>query len=251
VRAVVLCFPNNPTGAVMTLAEARALAAALEAELDAEEARGGGFVVLLDEVYLGIEGSAHVSLLQVASPRLARQACLVLSASKGLGAMPGARAAWVTAGDPALIGEMVKVQSAASGNASTISQAGLEAALTHCLREPQALSDVSEYYLQRATLMATRLNQLGLAHGLGALCTIPRSTFYVWADFSRLDSVQTDLEIFERLLDLGVAVVPGSAFSMEPEARLLRFSCAQDDLDDLERAVSVIDRALCQLRAAQ
>ena len=73
------------------------------------------------------------NLLQHASPRLAQRICLVLSASKGLGAMPGARAAWVTAPDPELITHMSKVQSAATGNASTISQAGLEAALQHCM----------------------------------------------------------------------------------------------------------------------
>lgn len=97
VRAVVLCAPNNPTGAVMSRDEAEGLAAVLEAELAREGSRG--FIVLLDEVYIGIESDAHVSLLQFASPSLQKRICLVLSASKGLGAMPGARAAWVTCGD--------------------------------------------------------------------------------------------------------------------------------------------------------
>lgn len=246
VRAVVLCFPNNPTGAVITPAEARELASTLEDELECEEARGGGFLVLLDEVYLGIENAPHVSMLQHASPRLAQRICLVLSASKGLGAMPGARAAWLTAPDPELITHMSKVQSAATGNASTISQAGLEAALQHCMQDSKALPAVSSYYAERVRLVASHLNELGRAHGIGEVCSVPDGTFYVWADFSKLDTVQTDVEMFERLLELGVAVVPGSAFSMRPEAKLVRFSCAQDDLTELERAMEIVGRALDQ-----
>ena len=67
VRALVLCTPNNPTGATLRSGEATALAAALEAEL----VQGAGFVVLLDEVYIGIESTRHVSLLTAASPALA------------------------------------------------------------------------------------------------------------------------------------------------------------------------------------
>jgi aspartate/methionine/tyrosine aminotransferase len=95
-----------------------------------------GFIVLLDEVYIGIESKEHISLLNAALPALFWRICLVLSASKGLGAMPGARAAWVTCGDASIVLEMAKIQSCASGNASTISQIGLEAALRHCLLSP-------------------------------------------------------------------------------------------------------------------
>ena len=108
------------------------------------------------------------------------------------------------------------------------------------------LPAVSSYYAERVRLVASHLNELGRAHGIGEVCSVPDGTFYVWADFSKLDTVQTDVEMFERLLELGVAVVPGSAFSMRPEAKLVRFSCAQDDLTELERAMEIVGRALDQ-----
>ena len=107
VRAVVLCSPNNPTGRCFDSAEAGRICAQLDAELDA----GEDFVVLLDEVYVGITRAQHVSLLGAASVGLRRRMCLVLSGSKGLGAMPGARIAWVTCLDAELVRNMATCQS--------------------------------------------------------------------------------------------------------------------------------------------
>jgi aspartate/methionine/tyrosine aminotransferase len=181
VRAVVLCAPNNPTGAVLTKDAARALAAVLEDEMQKELAARStarGFIILLDEVYLGIEAQEHVSLLQVASEALARRICLVLSASKGLGAMPGARAAWVTCMDPSLVLEMAKIASCTTGNASTIAQAGLEAGLRHCMSDPRVLEDVRDYYALRTQRIVDGLNGVARKHGLGApLASVPAATF--------------------------------------------------------------------------
>jgi len=203
VRLVVVCSPNNPTGACMTVLEARAIAEFLEKKLQEQYMKGGkGFLVLLDEVYLGIESVPHVSLMQVVGgdkslPLLEQHLCLVLSCSKGLGAMPGVRAAWVTSHSTALIQEMVKIQSNASANASTLSQAGLQAALEHIMSGYQhaddskqstlsPLEEVNRYYSTRTTAMVTGLNRLGRKYGLGKLCEQPQGTFYVWADFNPL-----------------------------------------------------------------
>jgi len=247
IRAIVLCSPNNPSGAVMSLSEARAVAGVLEAEMALEPEGSRGFLVLLDEVYIGIEQGGHKSLLQVASPALARRICLVLSASKGLGAMPGARAAWVTCADPELVLEMTKIQSCASGNASTISQAGLGAALQHCMHSPHVLAEVRDYYAVRTRKVAEGLNALARKHGLRRpVCTVPSATFYVWADLSQVGGVQNDRQIFGRLLQLGVACIPGSAFAMEPKRKLVRLSCAQDSLAAIDKALGCFDAALAE-----
>ncbi len=63
VRALVLCFPNNPTGAMLTKPQAQEIAAVLDEELCRHPTPG--FVLVLDEVYLGICHQEFYSILQV------------------------------------------------------------------------------------------------------------------------------------------------------------------------------------------
>lgn len=63
--------------------------------------------------------------------------------------------------------------------------------------------------------------------------------------------METDIELQEYLRDMyktskegiGVAVVPGSAFGMNPKDKLIRISCAQE-LTDLKAALDVIEHAV-------
>ena len=114
------------------------------------------------------------------------------------------------------------------------------------MSSPCALSEVRDFYLERTRRVALGLRTLAAKHSLPSLaaCTAPPATFYVWADFSSCAGVESDTLIFQRLLALGVAVVPGSAFSVPPELRLVRLSCAQDSLDALDAALAAIDLAL-------
>jgi aspartate/methionine/tyrosine aminotransferase len=98
IRTLVLCIPNNPTGNMITSTEAKSLCRALDEIYNKYYASDpvGGFSVILDEVYLGITAKPVHSLFNYASPRLRQSIFLILSCSKGLGAMPGARAAWIT-----------------------------------------------------------------------------------------------------------------------------------------------------------
>jgi aspartate/methionine/tyrosine aminotransferase len=66
----------------------------------------------------------------------------------------------------------------------------------------------------------------------------------VWVDFSECKGVGSDKVIFQRLLELGLAVVPGSAFSMPSERRLVRLSCAQASFDALDEAIHCVDQAV-------
>jgi len=273
-RALVLVLPNNPTGAVLDANAARELCAALDEAWETWYADDpeDGFSVVLDEVYLGITAKPVVSLLHHASARLRNALFLVLSCSKGLGAMPGARAAWVTAPSPDLASQVAKVQLATTGNASTISQVGLKAALDHLRTNPRVLEGVWEYYSSRTALVSNRLRVMGEARKLGQVVAPgePQATFYVWADFGRLPKVPgmsaTDLELCAFLKNLvfgenddddsakncattqaplvGVAAVPGSAFGEAPGALRLRFSCACEVMSDLELAMGAVDHAV-------
>ncbi len=92
VRSLILCYPNNPTGACLSEAQAKALCDVLERVHKRHyDQQSASFSVILDEVYVGITQTspAHVSLFQYASEELRKRMFLVLSCSKGLGAMPG------------------------------------------------------------------------------------------------------------------------------------------------------------------
>jgi aspartate/methionine/tyrosine aminotransferase len=119
----VLCYPNNPVGAMLTANQAKEIADTLD-ELLQDPACGDGFSVILDEVYIGITSPdvEYYSVLHFASPRLVQSCFLIVSASKGLGAMPGARAGCLISKNRALLSEILKIQSATAANASIVSQ---------------------------------------------------------------------------------------------------------------------------------
>jgi aspartate/methionine/tyrosine aminotransferase len=205
VRAVILCFPNNPTGAMLTREQAIEIADALDAELRRHPEPG--FALILDEVYVGICHREFYSILQFASPLLLASTFLVLSASKGLGAMPGARAAWLTCGDPAMLAHLVKIQSAASANASSLAQAGLQGALQAVMRRPELMREVAIYYGQRTAYVVARLNRIGEKFGFASpsdpVARACDATFYVWSNFGglRCERAPTDVDLVRALRD--------------------------------------------------
>lgn len=158
------------------------------------------FAVILDEVYLGIHYSTFYSILQYATPRLLASCFLILSCSKGLGAMPGARAAWLTCFDTSLIAPLVKVQSGASANASTIAQMGLQGSLEAIMKRPQYMNEISSYYKRRVDYVISRLKKLNNSLKNGSVtCSECYATFYVWAKFNV--KIGTDVELVSFLRD--------------------------------------------------
>ena len=71
-------------------------------------------------------------------------------------------------------------------------------------------------------------------------CTPPQGGFYVFADFSQVEP--SSQMLFKRLLDGGVAVVPGVAFGSQGEGRArLMFACPNDRID---RCLDLIEETL-------
>ena len=189
-KALLLGYPNNPTGAVMTRERLLAIARVAE-EHD--------LLVISDEIYdrlvYGVEHTCFATL-----PGMRERTILLGGFSKAY-AMTGWRIGYAAA--PAeLLGAMRKVHQYTIMSAPTTSQfAAVEA-----LRNGE--SDVQEMrarYDRRRRLIVDGLNSSGLT------CFEPKGAFYAFPSIAAIG--MTDEEFSERLImEERVACVPGSAF---------------------------------------
>ncbi|MCL6625540.1 pyridoxal phosphate-dependent aminotransferase [Alicyclobacillus shizuokensis] len=220
-KAFLLNSPNNPTGAVYSEAELRALGEVL---LDAD------IFLVTDEIYERlVYGVEHVSLLAL-YPQLADRTLVVNGFSKAF-AMTGWRLGYVAA--PADVAKaLASLQSHATGNPSSVSQVAGIAALSAF--DPGM---VEEFHRRRDRLVA------GLRELPGITCQVPQGAFYAFPNIASLfgkaykGQVITDANAFCELLlehEL-VSAVPGGAFGA-PENIRLSYAVAYEQVETaLER----------------
>ncbi|MBO7667625.1 MAG: aminotransferase class I/II-fold pyridoxal phosphate-dependent enzyme [Firmicutes bacterium] len=190
-KAVVLSFPNNPTGAVMEKEHLEALAALL---------RDKNVYVISDEIYaeMNYTGRRHVSIASL--PDMRERALVVSGFSKAF-AMTGWRLGYIMA--PAeVMGVMKKIHQYALMCSPTASQYGAVEALRGCEADMQSM--VREYD-RRRRLILKGLRDLGLP------CFEARGAFYVFPDISRFGMSSEDF-CSDLLMKERVAMVPGTAF---------------------------------------
>ena len=190
-KAVVLSFPNNPTGAVMEKEHLEALADLL---------RDKNIYVVSDEIYaeMNYTGRRHVSIASL--PEMRERALVVSGFSKAF-AMTGWRLGYVMA--PAeVMGVMKKIHQYALMCSPTASQYGAVEALRGCEADMQSM--VREYD-RRRRLILKGLRDLGLP------CFEARGAFYVFPDISRFGMSSEDF-CSDLLMKERVAMVPGTAF---------------------------------------
>ncbi len=222
-RAILLGFPNNPTGAVLERADVEGIAAiAIEHDL----------IVYADEIYDRlVYGAEHASIASL--PAMRERTVYLAGFSKSY-AMTGWRVGYACA--PAeIVEQMMKIHQYAVMCVPTAGQyAALEALRSG---EPDVRRMVNEYDRRRA-VMWRRFNDIGLA------CIEPRGAFYC---FPNVASTGLDDETFcERLLhEEKVVVVPGSAFG-EGGAGHVR-ACYAASLERIEEACDRIARFVARL----
>ena len=231
-RWLILNSPSNPTGAVYSEAELRALAAVL---LDHPHV-----LILADDIYehLIFDDQAFHTLAQV-EPRLAPRTLTMNGVSKAY-AMTGWRIGFAT-GPRWLLEAMEKLQGQQTSGASSVSQQAALAALEgpkDFIRESRAA------FQGRRDLMVELLNATP-----GLECVSPAGAFYAFASCAGLIGrtspggrvLLTDEDVAHALLDeADVAVVHGSAFGLGP---YIRIAYALDDAS-LRQACEAI-RAFC------
>jgi aminotransferase len=189
-KALLLSYPNNPTGAVMTRENLTQIAALAE-KYD--------LLVISDEIYDRlVYGTPHVNF--AALPNM-RQRTITLGGLSKSHAMTGWRLGWAAA--PAeLLSQMRKIHQYTIMSAPTAAQfAGVEA-LLHGDVHVQTM--VAEYD-RRRQLLVKGLNYLGLE------CFEPKGAFYVFPSVCR-SGMDENVFAESLLQEERVAVVPGSAF---------------------------------------
>ena len=224
-KMLILPFPNNPTGAVMTREDLEPIAELL---------RSTDIMVLSDEIYSELTyGRKHFSIIELEDMR--ERTIYVNGFSKAY-AMTGWRLGYVSAPEP-IITQISKIHQYGIMCSPYISQNAAIEALTSCDKEVTKMVD--EYNIRRKYLVS-EFNRLGLT------CFDPEGAFYVFPCIK--STGLTSDEFCERLLyEEKVAAVPGSAFGASGEG-YMRISYAYS-LKHLMEAMSRIEKFLEKLEA--
>ncbi len=217
-KALLLGFPNNPTGAVMTRENMIALA---------DLAKEHDLVVLSDEIYDQLIYGGHKHVCFASLPGM-RERTITLGGFSKSYAMTGWRIGYAAAPAP-ILAALSKIHQYTIMSAPTPSQAAALQALRNGEEHVHAM--VAEYD-RRRRLIVSGLNELGLP------TFEPLGAFYA---FPCIDASGMNDEIFaESLLkEESVAVVPGNAFSAE--GNFVR-CCYATSYDKLEEALERIHR---------
>ena len=220
-RWLLLNSPGNPTGAVYSADDLRAIGEALRPH--------PRILVLSDDIYapLRYTPGAHATLA-VVCPDLAERIVTVSGVSKSH-AMTGFRIG-VAAGPEWLIAAMERLQSHSSGNPSSIGQAAAVAAF----EGPQHF--LGEW---RDRLRARRDSVVAAIDAIPGLSTpVPDGAFYCLVDAAPLIARFGDDEALGlHLLDHGVAVVAASAFGGRDGFRI-SFAASEDTLAEAIRRIA-------------
>lgn len=214
-RVLLLSYPNNPTGAIMTRSDLEELAdVVVENDL----------LVVSDEVYAKLTYSgSHASFAQLEGMQ---ERTVILNGLSKSHAMTGWRIGYAL-GDPDLVGAMTKIHQYTMLCAPTMAQV---AALEAMQKGDEEMVHMRHEYNLRRRMFVSGLNRIGLD------CFEPKGAFYA---FPSVRSWGLSSEEFaERLLkEQKVAVVPGNVFGQSGEG-FLRCSYATSR----EELIEALDR---------
>lgn len=226
-KILVMPFPNNPTGSIMTREDLEPVA---------EFVKEHDLYVLSDEIYseLSYKGD-HVSIASL--PGMRERTIVINGFSKGF-AMTGWRLGYCC-GPEAILKQMIKLHQFAIMCAPTNSQYAAVEGLRNCEEE---VEEMRKAYNQRRRFLMHEFARMGLE------CFEPYGAFYV---FPSIEEFQMSSDEFAtRLLkEERVAVVPGSAFGECGEG-FLRISYAYS-LEDLKVALGRLGHFIQRLRNEQ
>ncbi|KMJ58792.1 aromatic amino acid aminotransferase [Bacillus sp. LL01] len=223
-KAILLCFPNNPTGTMLTRDELVQVSQLVEKH---------DLLVLSDEIYAELSFDEKFTSFPTL-PNMKDRTILISGFSKSF-AMTGWRLGFV-AGPTDIVEAMLKVHQYAMMCASTMAQYGAIEALKN---GRQDIEDMKKSYRRRRNYFVASLNEIGLP------CHNPGGAFYAFPSV-KLTGLSSQEFAEKLLLEEKVAVVPGDVFGESGEG-YIRCSYASS-LEQLQEAIKRMERFVKQYR---
>jgi len=222
-RAIIINYPNNPTGVTLKEAELKGLASLCLSHR---------IIMISDEIYAEMtHNERHISLASL--PNISGWVVLLSGFSKSF-AMTGWRIGYAV-GPADLISAMTRIHQYTMLCAPIMSQRAAETALEEGLVD---MNEMCEIFRQRANLIVQALKDNGLP------CHQPEGAFYAFPSIR--GSGLNSMEFCRRLLDdEKVAIVPGSVFGRSGEGHV-RIAYAADT-NTIETAIGRIGRFIRNL----
>lgn len=222
-KALLINFPSNPTGGVMSEADYREIVPLIQAS---------GIIVISDEIYAELTyDQKHCSLANF--PEIKDQVVLISGFSKAF-AMTGWRLGYVCA-HPVLIQAMNKIHQYIIMSAPTAAQYGAIEGLRNGMDHVKEMHDS---YQVRRNYIVNGFNQIGLKTHM------PQGAFYIFPCIQST-GMSSDEFCAALLEDQSVACVPGTAFGAAGEG-FIRVSYAYS-IDEIKTAMNRIQAFLDHL----
>lgn len=232
-RALILCSPSNPTGAIYSYEELEGLSVVLKKHPEV--------MVISDEIYEHINYvGRHASIAQV--PGMKEQTVIINGVSKAY-AMTGWRIGFIAAPEW-VVKACNKLQGQYTSGPCSVSQIAAANAFSG---DQQCVEDMRQAFLRRKNLIVDLCKKTP-----GFELNDPDGAFYVFPKVSSLYGKQYNGKLIENSLDLAmfflnvghVATVGGDAFG-DPDC--LRMSYATSD-DNIREALKRINNAIALLK---
>jgi len=228
-RAIIVNSPNNPTGAIYSLADLKAIAAIVDDENERREREGGRPLFLLsDEPYriFAFDGAVVPGILP-----LSKWTVVLGSFSKSL-SLPGERIGYFAA-NPSMPGQssLVAAVTLTTRTLGAVNAPVIGQRLAAALLDETVDLDV---YDRRRRLM------IRVLHDAGVEFAEPKGAFYFFAK----SPVPDDQEFVDALLEERILVVPGKGFGF---AGYVRICCSVDE-SIIARSADGFKRAMAQFR---
>lgn len=219
-KAILLNFPSNPTGGVMSYDDYAKIVPLL---------KENGCYIISDEIYTELTYDQHsASLTQF--PEIKDQLILINGFSKAY-SMTGWRLGYICA-SPQIIAHLRKLQTSAAIAPSTISQTAGIVALNDGDND---IAIMKAEFHKRRDYVCTRLNAMGL------VAKVPQGAFYVFANCSKYNS--DDYAFAQECIQKArVALLPGSCFGSNGKG-FIRISYAYS-MENLKNALDRIENYL-------